>query len=180
MKNFIFILVLIIICVFSCNTAKQRKSGLGKIWPNERIGAVKNRSILDSLLSETTRSQIDSSKSLILIYYPGKDKCNSSGMSTRKSTRSWYNEMERGIRRITKSNLLYIYRDTTGLYGRHDGYKKWYKDPERTIEKLFFKVKPKCGGYVLISKKGEYISLGSEFDKKFLWKRLEYLINNEN
>ena len=124
-----------------------------------------------------SNTSIDSNKPLVIIYYPGKDKCNSSGSSTRRSTKVWYNKMEKGINKIEPSNIVYVYKDSTDLFERHDGFKDWKQDPNKVIEKTFFKTHPPCGGYVLISDSGRYISHLAEFDKKFLWQRLEQLIN---
>lgn len=133
-------------------------------------GKLESRTYLDSLLSASTTKTIDSTKALVIIYYPGKDACNSSGSSTRVSTRRWYNEMERKIRQLRSSNIIYVYKTEDGLYGRHDGYKEWIKDPGETIEKLFFKRHYPCSSFVVISKDGEYISCFGEFGKENVWK----------
>jgi hypothetical protein len=171
----IFIFLSIFFLILSCSSTKPKKNKLGKIWSSERFGEIDNRKKLDSIMTNTIEGNIDSEKPLVIVYYPGKDRCNSSGTSTRNSTEIWYNEMEDCIREVCESNIIYIYKDSTGLYGRHDGYKQWYKDPKGIIEQLFFQEKTVCNGYVLISKNGKYISGLSEFDKYHLCKRLNYL-----
>jgi hypothetical protein len=173
MKKLIIILT-IFSFILSCSSSKQvkkEKPKLGKISNYERLGSIENKNILDSLLSATTNKKIDSTKPLVIIYYPGKDKCNSGGTATRSSIRDWYNEMENGINKISKSNIIYIYKDNTGLFGKNDGYQKWYEDPENTIEQLFFEEHPPCSGYVLLSKTGEYFCRGAEFSKESLWQK---------
>jgi tRNA(Ile)-lysidine synthase TilS/MesJ len=59
----------------------------------------------------------------VIIYYPGKDWCNSSGSATRRKVRKWYNEMEKGINKIKESTIICIYKDTVGLYCKNDGFK---------------------------------------------------------
>ncbi|MCF1191198.1 hypothetical protein LRR18_06330 [Mangrovimonas sp. AS39] len=172
----IFLLLLLLQVLISCSTKKKSDEAVKKVYPAERFGQL-NRSIIDSVLQQNGNIRIDSHKPLVIIYYPGKDKCNSSGTSTRQSTEVWYNQMEIGINKIKPSNILYVYKDSTGLFQRNDGFKDWKKDPNEIIEKTFFKEHPPCSGYVLVSDTGRYISCLAEFDKKFLWQRLEQLVN---
>tara|TARA_B100000953_G_scaffold299413_1_gene299229 strand:- start:605 stop:1162 length:558 start_codon:yes stop_codon:yes gene_type:complete len=172
----LLLLILFSQIIISCSTKKFSDEATKKIYPVERFGQL-NRSVLDSVLKNSGNISIDSNKPLVIIYYPGKDKCNSSGSSTRRSTKVWYNKMEKGINKIEPSNIVYVYKDSTDLFERHDGFKDWKRDPNKVIEKTFFKTHPPCGGYILISDSGRYISHLAEFDKKFLWQRLEQLIN---
>lgn len=174
MKRIILIITTLLF-LSSCSSSKQSKNNKLVFYPSENIGHIKNRNNLYSKLSSLTNKNIDSTKSLVIIYYPGKDKCNSSGTSARSSVKTWYNDMERRINRISKSNILYIYKDKTGLEGRNDGYKKWFKDPNNYLEKLFFKDNPYCDAFILISKNGNFLSCRSEYSKNFLLKRFKYL-----
>ncbi|MAX71864.1 MAG: hypothetical protein CMC76_12335 [Flavobacteriaceae bacterium] len=144
----------------------------------ESNGLIENRKYLDSLLTISTSKKIDSTKPLVIIYYPGKDKCNSSGKATRRSLRSWYNQMEKGISKIKESNILYIYKNTNGLYGRNDAYKEWIEDPEQTIENAFFKRHYPCSSFVVISEDGNFISHFGELIKDDIWNALEVLTKN--
>ena len=163
--------------ILSCSTQKNLSIEDLKLSNIHTHGFVENRNVLDSTLSVNTYQYIDPTKPLIIIYYPGKDPCNSNGSSTRKSTRYWFNQMEKGIDKIQNSNLFYIYKDSTDLYGRKDGFKKWFKDPQRIIEKNFFKKDPPCSGYLIISEDGEYLSMLTEISKEPLWRDLKYLTN---
>ena len=174
MKKILFLKILLLV-VYSCSSSKFSEQR-NKIYSVERFGQL-NRILLDSLLRDRGNLIIDSNKPLVIIYYPGKDECNSSGSATRSSKKAWLNKMEKGINKIKPSNIIYIYKDSTGLIGRNDGFKNWNKDPDGIIEGTFFKEHPPCSGYTLISDSGRYISHLSEFDKKFLWQRLEQLIN---
>jgi hypothetical protein len=133
-----------------------------------------NRKYLDSLLSKSANRKIDSTKPLVILYYPGKDPCNSSGTATRRTKKSWYNKMEKGINKIKESNILYIYKNDNGLI---DGFKEWIKDPEQTIERLFFKRHYPCSSFVVISEKNEFISYFGEFSKEYVWKAVEIITN---
>ena len=173
-------LVYTVVCLFtilSCSTKKNLSLSDLNLSQYHKHGYLENRNAFDSIISANTYQEIDSTKPLIIIYYPGKDPCNSSGSSTRKTTKYWFNQMEKKIEKIEQSNLFYIYKDSTGLYGRNDGFKKWFKDPERIVEQNFFKKDPPCGGYTVISKNGEYLSLLMEISKESLWRDLQYLTN---
>ncbi|WP_246085274.1 hypothetical protein [Paucihalobacter ruber] len=122
----------------------------------EHQGTLQNRRYLDSLLTISTNRKIDSTKPLVIVYYPGKDPCNSSGSATRRSKKSWYNQMEKGIHKISESNIIYVYKTEEGLYGKNDGFKEWIKDPEHTIEKLFFKRHYPCSSFVVISENNDF------------------------
>jgi hypothetical protein len=136
---------------------------------------LENRSYLDSLLTVASSKTIDASKPLVIIFYPGKDFCNSSGIATRKERYRWFNQMEVGIRGIKTSNVLYIYKEDEGLFGRLDAYKTWIKDPEQIVETLFFKKHYPCSSFVVISEKGDYISYFGEFPKEYVWKAMKIL-----
>lgn len=141
----------------------------------ENQETLQNRKYLDSLLTLSTNIKIDSTKPLVIVYYPGKDPCNSSGSATRKTTRSWYKKMEKGINKIRESNIIYVYKETEGLFGKNDGYKEWIKDPEQTIQRLFFKRHYPCSSFVVISEKGDFISIFGEFSKEYVYKAIEIL-----
>jgi hypothetical protein len=125
MKKVIF-LITTLLFLASCSSSKPLKNNELEIYPSENFGLINNKNTLYSALSTLTNKHIDSTQSLVIIYYPGKDKCNSTGTSTRRSTKIWYDEMEKGINKISKSTVLYFYKDKTGLEGRHDGYREWF------------------------------------------------------
>ena len=138
-------------------------------------GTIENRGHLNAVLSEATNSKIDATKPLIIIYYPGKDQCNSSIPGSRKSKNNYWNELEKGVHKIKEANILYVYKDDTGLYKKFDGHKNWIKDPEQTIEKLFFKRHYPCNSFVVISEKNTFVSYFGEFSKEQVWKAVEVL-----
>jgi hypothetical protein len=138
---------------------------------SERIfqGIIENKKTLDSLLSSTINDKIDSSKTIVIFYYPGKDPCNSSGSATKSYRKSWNEELERKLNKITQTRPIYIYKDKDGIE-KYDGIMTWYKDPYGTIERLFFKYHYPCESFVVISKEGEFISYFGEFSKETVWK----------
>lgn len=174
MKKTILILIIGVL-ISSCSSSKSNSNEIGINGQGKKFDLVENKVRLDSLLAIYSNKPVDSNKPIVVIYYPGKDSCNSSGASTRESTKEWFDKMEKGIDKITQANLFYIYKDSTGLYGRHDGFKKWFQDPEQIFEQMFQKPII-CDGFILISAKGEFISHPSEFDQPYIWKRLKDLI----
>ena len=56
-------------------------------------GVLENRSYLDSLLTVASSKTIDASKPLVIIFYPGKDPCNSGSVvytEMRKIKKDWF------------------------------------------------------------------------------------------
>lgn len=140
----------------------------------EYHGILENRKILDSLLSSATNKVIDSSKTIVIIYYPGKDRCNSSGLATKSSARVWNRRLKKRLYKITGTEPVYIYKNKEGLE-KYDGIVTWHKDPNGIIEKTFFKYHYPCQSFVAISKEGNFISLFGEFSKEDVWKAAEVL-----
>ncbi|WP_426429424.1 hypothetical protein ACPX19_07660 [Winogradskyella sp. HB-48] len=140
-----------------------------RLIKRENYGEISNKKVLLKLLKETVNSELDSTKPIVIIYYPGKDKCNSTGGFTSKLwVENWRHDLENGINQIAQVKPLYIYKTPEGLE-KHKNIIKWYEDPENTIEKLFFKHHYPCGSFVVISKNGDYISYLGEYPKEYVW-----------
>lgn len=135
---------------------------------------ITNKPILTSLLEKELNHKIDSTKPIVIIYYPGKDPCNSGGSSTKKSRRLWYGQLEEGVYQIAQTKPIYIYKDSTGLE-KYKGVLTWHKDPENTIEHLFFEHHYPCSSFVVISKNGDYISYFGEFGKDYVWEATQLM-----
>ncbi|HZW78373.1 MAG TPA: hypothetical protein VFF21_08725 [Flavobacteriaceae bacterium] len=127
-------------------------------------GTIANKSSLDSLLADATNTRIDPEKPIVVIYYPGKDNCNSTGTTNRKKFGKQYDRLEKRIDRIQKSHIFYIYKDKEGLYDRYDGFKTWIADPQGIFEKTFFSRHYPCSSEVVISPSGKFISSRGESD----------------
>ena len=133
-----------------------------KLMTRAQNGYIDNREVLELLLEKATNRELDSDKPIVVMYYPGKDKCNSSGTATKKTLKIWHKDIEKGIKVIVDVTPVYIYKDAEGL-GKYDGVVDWYKDPEGIIETTFFKHHYPCGSFVVISKDGEYVSGFGEY-----------------
>jgi hypothetical protein len=123
-----------------------------------------DRNKLVLALENVAKTKIDSNTTIIIVYYPGEDPCNSSGSPDR--TIAKHKETERSARQIAKTKTFYIYKDSKGLE-RYNGL-AWLKDPENLIEQLFFKYHYPCGSFAVISKTGEYISYFGEYPHYFI------------
>ncbi|NEU07438.1 hypothetical protein GZH53_03840 [Flavihumibacter sp. R14] len=130
-----------------------------------QINDVKN---LYELIGNTTGSKLDETKPLVIIYHPGPDLCNSGGSSSVEFKSKWFKELESGVFKITASKPVYIYKDEQGVE-RYKALMTWYKDPEGTIERLFFRYHYPCSSFTVIGKDGNYISYFGEFGKESVW-----------
>ncbi|MEZ4853645.1 hypothetical protein [Flavobacterium sp.] len=145
-----------------------------KLTLREKRGKITNRALLEALLEKEINQELDSTKPIVIIYYPGKDPCNSSGSATKESRRNWFGQLEDGINQIAQTKPIYIYKDNDGLK-KYDGILTWHKDPEGTIERLFFEYHYPCSSFVVISKEGNYISYFGEFGKEYVWEATQLM-----
>jgi hypothetical protein len=145
-----------------------------KLTLREKRGKITNRALLELLLEKEINQELDSNKPIVIIYYPGKDPCNSSGSATKKSRKNWFGQLEDGINQVAQTKPIYIYKDNNGLE-KYDGVLTWHKDPEGTVERLFFEYHYPCSSFVVISKEGNYISYFGEFGKEYVWEATQLM-----
>lgn len=145
-----------------------------KLIFREKRGEITNRTLLESLLEKEINQDLDPDKPIVIIYYPGKDSCNSSGAATKESREKWFSELEDGINEITQTKPIYIYKDDEGLE-KYNGILTWHKDPAGTVERLFFENHYPCSSFVVISKDGDYISYFGEFGKRYVWEATQLM-----
>jgi len=138
-------------------------------------GKINNKDILDALLAEATNTIIDPLKPTVIMYYPGKDICNSTATLPKRAYKARYDKMEKKVNRIAESTIVYVYKDDEGLYDRFQGFKTWIKDPNGIIEKLFFSRHYPCNSFVVISSTGDFISHRGETHPENVWKALKEL-----
>lgn len=146
-----------------------------KLISREERGDISNRGILEKKLQEQINHNINSSQPLVIIYYPGKDPCNSTGGSTNTNwIRRWYGELEDGLKQIGDIKPVYVYKSNEGLHN-YNGIINWNKDPEGRVERLFFEHHYPCKSFVVISKDGDYISYFGEFAKEYVWEAAQII-----
>jgi len=133
----------------------------------EEIGQVSDINLLYKTVSDISGQKVDTTKPLVIIYYPGKDNCNSSGSSNKDWTRNWYSDLENGIKKVVDVKPYYISKDNKGLKGT-EGIVDWKKD-NGTIETQFFKYHYPCCSFVVIAPDGRYMSYFGEFPKEYVW-----------
>ncbi|MFD2892821.1 hypothetical protein ACFS5J_12445 [Flavobacterium chuncheonense] len=146
-----------------------------KLTLREKRGKITNKALLESLIEKEIKQELDSTKPIVIIYYPGKDPCNSSGSASKELRKTWYRDLEDGINKIAQIKPIYIYKDDDGLKRFAGFINNWYKDPEGTIERLFFKYHYPCSSFVVISKDGNFISYFGEFGKEYVWEATKLL-----
>lgn len=143
-----------------------------KLTPTKEKGRLDNKTQLIIHLEKLTGRQIDDKKPIILIYHPGKDACNSSGSATESSKKIWFSKLEKGTKRIAKTEPIYICKSYEELK-ESDKVLHWHEDIGKTIEKQFFKFHYPCSSFVIIAEDGEFFSSFGEFGKEYLWKMLK-------
>ncbi|CAA7196275.1 hypothetical protein [Chryseobacterium potabilaquae] len=164
------------------NHRKNKLGGL-KIVYNDSLDTAK-------ITSDTEKGEVDSEKLItdlahllklkisptqptIIIFYPGKDPCNSSGLSTPKSSFLDFKENEKKANKIKQSNILYLYKSKEGI--KTINKIKWYKDPKNIIENTFFHYHYPCSSYVIIYN-NKYISHFGEFPLSSILNNLKTII----
>ena len=146
-----------------------------KLILREKRGKLNDIKSFALLIEKATNIELNPNKPIVIIYYPGKDRCNSTGTNTSKLLiEHWYGELELGLNQIAEIKPIYIYKDYEGLKN-HNGILTWIKDPENTIERLFFEHHYLCKSFVVISKTGEYISYFGEFPKEYVWEATQIM-----
>lgn len=138
-------------------------------------GKINNKKILDTLLAAATNTIIDPLKPTVIMYYPGKDICNSTATLPKRNYKARYDKMEKKVNRIAECTVVYVYKDDEGLYDRFQGSKTWIKDPQGVVEKLFFSRHYPCNSFVVISNTGDFISHRGEFYMENVWKAVKQL-----
>mgnify|MGYP003576038499 CR=1 FL=1 len=125
-------------------------------------------------LNEKLNLKLDSSKPLIIYYYPGKDPCNSSGVGAkRREQLKWDKELDREVKKVADVNVLRIYKNKEGIKTLEDH--NWKKDPNALIENLFFNYHYGCGSFVIINK-GKYSAFFGEYGWKDVTKVLKEIL----
>ena len=118
--------------------------------------------------------KLDSSKPLIIYYYPGKDPCNSGGMySIRREYLKSDKQLAKKVKAIADVNVLRIYKNKEGLTTIKDH--DWKKDPNALIENLFFNYHYGCESFVIINK-SNYLTFFGEYGHKQVTESLKEIL----
>lgn len=125
-------------------------------------------------LNEKLNLKLDSSKPLIIYYYPGKDPCNSGGKySVRREYLKSDKQLSKKVRVIGEVNVLRVYKNKEGLTTINDH--DWKKDPNALIENLFFNYDYWCESFVIINE-GKYLAVFGEYGHKQVIESLKEIL----
>ncbi|MCK5730633.1 MAG: hypothetical protein KAH68_06140 [Draconibacterium sp.] len=128
---------------------------------------------LDSIRNElfgSTNKKIERDNILVINYYPGLDKCNSSGDIS--YVKEKYKRYLKELGKIENIEQFFIYKSSDGTkrYGKK---LKWFPDKSNIIEKTFFPIHYPCGSFVIIDLDGSFYLMKGEhniYDIIFLLK----------
>ena len=150
-----------------------------KLIVRESYGQLSSRAVLEQNLEITLNITIDSTSPIIILYYPGIDPCNSSGNVDANDSKSSYNKLQKTVKKQFNTNALYICQAESELH-KSEKLVPWKKDPQRMIEKLFFKHHYPCGSYVVIDPLGRFISYFGEYMTEDIIAHANLLMETEN
>ncbi|KPQ14116.1 MAG: hypothetical protein HLUCCX10_11255 [Algoriphagus marincola HL-49] len=102
-------------------------------------------------------------KMLVVIYYPGKDECNSTGLgNNRRFFRKEHETLLKWAEKHGAVDPVYLYSDPGGLE-KYKGLLPWQEDPEGIFAKHFFKYPYPCGSFVVIHPNGTFRGVLGEY-----------------
>ncbi len=134
-----------------------------KIVAGQKHGKIANKAIIVKLLKEKLKIDIANDKPLVILYYPGKDPCNSSGSATKETRVKAQQDFEDKLYQLAQIKPIYLYKTNEGLADKND-LSKWRKDPDGLIESLFFEYHYPCASFLVISKDGQFTSRFGEYN----------------
>lgn len=137
-----------------------------------------SKELLNEISSTYLTKKVGDTDLIVINYYPGKDKCNSSGIADKSSLRSWHRAYRKKLKKKLKSKPLYVYKDKEDL-GRYKGVVNYVPDQSQLIERNFFKYHYPCFSFVIIDKDGAYISWFGEYHYDHVINLGEKLINKK-
>ena len=116
--------------------------------------------LLLNYLGKKDSKIINTTKTIVINYYPGKDQCNSTGNNY--YLMNLYKDYLKEVDMLEDVNQYFFYKSVDGLEFFRDSF-NWLADDEKTIEQLFFPLHYPCFSYVIIYPKGEYYLYKGEY-----------------
>ena len=125
------------------------------------VGKVENPSIFYEKTGNS--SAFSEAKSLIVVFYPGPDECNSNSSDfdvdamkkADKSLRKWAEKRD-------AVPPIYLYKSQVGLE-KYSMIMNWEDDPEDVFEEEFFTYPYPCKSFVVLHPSGEYRAILGDF-----------------
>ena len=100
---------------------------------------------------------------LVVIFYPGKDECNSArSTSDPKTLKSDNLAVLKYVKKHGATAPVYLYQQPHGLE-KYEGIQEWIPDPEGVFSLNFFSFPYPCRSFVVISPRGNYRAILGEF-----------------
>lgn len=123
--------------------------------------------------------ELKEGKSLIVIFYPGKDECNSTGdnANDRKYFQKTHDYLMKVAAKRNASEPDYLFKNSHGLE-KYQRIISWMPDPDGVFEQEFFKFPYPCRSFVVIHPSGEYRSILGEFPNNQVDQALKILNKN--
>ena len=120
--------------------------------------------VLDSIRSELSRLSnelVSEQNTIIVNYYHGVDKCNSTQNAS--YVRSKYKRYLKKLRNLDGVSQFFMFKSPEGTtqYGKQ---LNWIEDKNGTFESLFLLLPYPCGSLILIEKTGHYYIQKGEYD----------------
>jgi hypothetical protein len=108
-------------------------------------------------------SDFQAGRPLVVIFYPGKDECNSAAStSDPKLLRTNHEAVLKYAKKFGTATPVYLYQQAHGLE-KYVGIHTWIPDPEGVFATHFFQFPYPCKSFVVISPKGNYRAILGEF-----------------
>ena len=108
-------------------------------------------------------SDFQAGRPLVVIFYPGKDECNSAAStSDPKLLRTNHETVLKYAKKFGTAPPVYLYQQAHGLE-KYVGVHTWIPDPEGVFATHFFQFPYPCKSFVVISPKGNYRAILGEF-----------------
>lgn len=108
------------------------------------------------------QQEFQAGKPIIVIYYPGKDECNSTGSNDPAYLKNKHKSLLKYAEKHDAVPPLYFYKNPHGLE-KYRGIHEWAADPDGLFEKLFFQYPYPCGSFVVVSPNGNYRGILGEY-----------------
>lgn len=151
------------------------------VW-REEWGVLPSAEDFYSKLETATGKTIDRNYYLLVMYYPGQDPCNAVGSISPSYDNAHIDrlkertgELSRNLQKNAPTQMVYIYKNQTGLRKLFEEYMDYVQDPDALIERTFFKYHYPCGSYVVIRPDGAYGSYFGEYAYEDILERAKAL-----
>lgn len=129
------------------------------------VSGVLPKSVFNTLKSNLTE-QVINNELIIIMYYPGKDRCNAT--KTESKWNAFDNDYPKKLNKITAYKQFWVYKSYDNLDYYHPETVKWQEDKDHYVEKLFFKYHYNCFSLAIVDKNGNFTCYFGEFGKQVI------------